>query len=224
MPDLDTYLALYNIGANVLADINDYNDDNIEAQQSYIQYRTQTAINNNLLYNKYSNLNEQEQLDFQKHSLDKFELQKQVRRKAAELMAFQGSNLKSGGSADSILLNIQRQGYSALHRKDFNYEIRLRNLAMERNNAALATQSANNKAYNAIRGIPSATGLALSIAGNIGQIGSTWAKGRKFGDEGKGGSPPVSPSPAPKKRNTPYGGYTGPMTPSGDIADMGYWK
>jgi len=215
MPELDTYLSLYTIGANALADINDYNDANIAAQQSYIQYRTQTAINNNLLYNKYSNLNEQEQLDFQKHSLDKFELQKQVRRKAAELMAFQGSNLKSGGSADSILLNIQRQGYSALHRKDFNYEIRLRNLAMERNNAALATQSANNKAYNAIRGVPSATGLALSIAGNIGQIGSTWAKGRKFGDEGKGGSPPVSPSPAPSKYGTKsHGGVFAPTVES----------
>ena len=215
MPELDTYLSLYTIGANALADINDYNDANIAAQQSYIQYRTQTAINNNLLYNKYSNLNEQEQLDFQKHSLDKFELQKQVRRKAAELMAFQGSNLKSGGSADSILLNIQRQGYSALHRKDFNYEIRLRNLAMERNNAALATQSANNKAYNAIRGVPSATGLALSIAGNAGQIGSTWAKGRKFGDEGKGGSPPVSPSPAPSKYGTKsHGGVFAPTVES----------
>ena len=93
-------------------------------------------------------------------------------------MALQGSVQKSGGSADSVLRNIEQQGLWSLHRKDMNYEIALRNLQIKRTNIALETESKNNALYNTLKGFPSSTGLALSIGGSALQTGIAYKEGR----------------------------------------------
>ena len=176
--DLDTYLKLGQFTAAAGTKLMEYQETTILRQQQYHAAEEQAAFNNQLLYNSYTNLNEQEQLEYMKHAVDQFELQVQVRRAVAARLALQGSANKSGGSAESIIMNIQRQGLYASHRKDFNYEIRIRNLQTQRANEALATQSKNNALYNSLQGFPSATGLALSIGGSAVQYGAEWNKGR----------------------------------------------
>ena len=176
--DLDTYLKLGQFAASAGTKLMEYQETTILRQQEYYRAREQAAFNNQLLYNSYTNLNEQEQLEYKKHAVNQFELQGQVRRAVAARLALQGSANKSGGSAESIIMNIQRQGLYASHRKDFNYEIRIRNLQTQRANEALATQSRNNALYNSLQGFPSATGLALSIGGSAVQFGAEWNKGR----------------------------------------------
>ena len=176
--DLDTYLKLGQFAASAGTKLMEYQETTILRQQEYYRAREQAAFNNQLLYNSYTNLNEQEQLEYKKHAVNQFELQGQVRRAVAARLALQGSANKSGGSAESIIMNIQRQGLYASHRKDFNYEIRIRNLQTQRANEALATQSRNNALYNSLQGFPSATGLALSIGGSAVQYGAEWNKGR----------------------------------------------
>jgi len=180
--DLDTYLKLGQFAASAGTKLMEYQETTILRQQEYYRAREQAAFNNQLLYNSYTNLNEQEQLEYKKHAVDQFELQVQVRRAVAARLALQGSANKSGGSAESIIMNIQRQGLYSSHRKDFNYEIRIRNLQTQRANEALATQSKNNALYNSLQGFPSATGLALSIGGSAVQFGSEWKKGRTEAD------------------------------------------
>ena len=176
--DLDTYLKLGQFAASAGTKLMEYQETTILRQQEYYRAREQAAFNNQLLYNSYTNLNEQEQLEYKKHAVNQFELQGQVRRAVASRLALQGSANKSGGSAESIIMNIKRQGLYASHRKDFNYEIRIRNLQTQRANEALATQSKNNTLYNSLQGFPSATGLALSIGASAVQYGAEWNKGR----------------------------------------------
>ena len=180
--DLDTYLKLGQFTAAAGTKLMDFQETTILRQQQFHAAKEQAAFNNQLLYNSYTNLNEQEQLEYKKHAVDQFELQVQVRRAVAARLALQGSANKSGGSAESIIMNIQRQGLYSSHRKDFNYEIRIRNLQTQRANEALATQSKNNALYNSLQGFPSATGLALSIGGSAVQFGSEWKKGRTEAD------------------------------------------
>ena len=226
--DVNTFLKFSQIGISALAKGREYKEEVELRHKQFADVQQQAALNNQLLYNSYVNLNEREQLEYKKHAFDEFELQFDIRKAVAARLALQGLHNKSGGSAEAVVMNIRRQGLYSLQRKDFNYEVRLRNLQIQRNNEALETQSKNNALYNSLQGFPSATGLALSIGGSALQYASEWAKGRNLGDEGKGATggkaPSLASSPAPKKRNAPYGGYTGPMTPSGDIADMGPWK
>ena len=180
--DLDTYLKLGQFTAAAGTKLMEYQETTILRQQQFHAAQEQAAFNNQLLYNSYTNLNEQEQLEYKKHAVDQFELQVQVRRAVAARLALQGSANKSGGSAESIIMNIQRQGLYSSHRKDFNYEIRIRNLQTQRANEALATKSKNNALYNSLQGFPSATGLALSIGASAVQYGSEWNKGRTDAD------------------------------------------
>ena len=120
----------------------------------------------------------QQLLDNKKYHLDEFELKKHIRRVVATQLARDGSVQKSGGSANSVLMNIHRQGLHALHRKEFNFHTKLRNLKIQRNNIALETQSKNNALFNTLKGFPSATGLALSIGGSALQTGIAYKEGR----------------------------------------------
>lgn len=221
MIELDTALAFTSFALGAAKDINDYDESIIARQNEFAFTQRQAALNNQLAYNGYLNLNEQEQMEFKRNSLDQFELQRKVRRAVAYRLAIQGNAQKSGGSAESVLRNIERQGLYSLHRKDLNYELRLRNLQLQRNNIALEVQSKNNALFGQLQGFPSATGLALSIGGTALQQGISWKKGRTTGKPDKG-TPKTTSIPA--NRDGSYGGYTGPMTPSGDIADMGHWK
>ena len=50
----------------------------------------------------------------------------------ATQLARDGSALKSGGSVENVANNIERQGLNALHRKDFNYQTKLKDLHIQR--------------------------------------------------------------------------------------------
>jgi len=163
---------------SIASEINDYNDGVEAAYIDFANKRRQAAFNNRLAYNALLNTNEQEQLFQKKHALDKFQLNKNIQRAIASRMALQGSAQKSGGSADSVLRNIEAQGLWSLHRKDLNYAISLRNLQIKRDNIALETEGKNNALYSQLRGAPSATGLALSIGGTALQSGVEYKKGR----------------------------------------------
>ncbi len=167
--------ALFNVGSK----ISEYNDATRSAYYSHLQANAQTALNNGLGYNALLAVNEEEQLEFKKLALDEFELHKSMQRALATQMARDGSVLKSGGSAESVLNNIERQGLQALHRKDFNYQTKLKSLQMQRNNIALQTASANNQVLGSLKGVPSLTGLGLSIAGTALQSGVSYTKGLK---------------------------------------------
>jgi|TARA_R110002020_G_scaffold475594_1_gene711160 hypothetical protein len=153
--------AAATIGSKIL----DHNETARDSYYSHLQVNAQTALNNRLGYNALLGVNEEEQREYEKLALDKFELQKSMQRALATQLARDGSANKSGGSAESVANNIIRQGLNALHRKDFNYDTKLKNLQMQRNNIALQTASANNQALSGLKAIPSVTGLGLSIAG-----------------------------------------------------------
>ena len=167
--------AAATIGSKIL----DHNETARDSYYSHLQVNAQTALNNRLGYNALLAVNEEEQREFEKLALDKFELQKSIQRALATQLARDGSALKSGGSAVSVANNIERQGLNALHRKDFNFHTKLDNLKMQRKNIALQTASANNQLLGSLKGFPSQTGLGLSIGGTALQSGIRFKEGQK---------------------------------------------
>ena len=165
--------AAIGIGSKIL----EYNDSYRSTYYNHLQVNAQTALNNGLGYNALLAVNEEEQREFAKLALDKFELQKSIQRALATQLARDGSALKSGGSAQSVANNIERQGLNALHRKDFNFHTKLNNLKMQRKNIALQTASANNQLLGSLKGFPSQTGLGLSIGGTALQSGVEYREG-----------------------------------------------
>jgi len=134
----------------------------------------QASINNQLNYNSHSNLNSQQQLELEKFGLDKFQLQKQIRRERASSAVLQASMGgvfgRSGASKEATQLNIQRHGFEALARKDFNFKNTLNNFSIKHSNIDLNTLSANNKAFSNLDSGPSTLGSALEFVGTGLQI------------------------------------------------------
>ena len=148
---------------------NQYEADNLKRQKEINNANRQASINNNLNYNAHINLNDQQMLELKKFGLDKVELQKRLRRDRASSIAigasFGGSFGQSGATRDMINLNIQRQGFNALARKDFNNKTKLRDFQMRHKNVDLTTISQNNAAFSNISSGGSASGTGLQIAG-----------------------------------------------------------
>ena len=143
--------------------------DNQQRQREIENANKQAAINNNLNYNAHLNLNDQQMLEMKKFGFDKVELQKRLRRDRASSIAigasFGGSFGQSGATRDMINLNIQRQGFNALARKDFNNKTKLRDFQMRHQNVDLTTISQNNAAFSRISSGGSVSGTGLQIAG-----------------------------------------------------------
>mgnify|MGYP003659979224 CR=1 FL=1 len=148
---------------------NQYQADNLKRQREIENANKQAAINNNLNYNAHLNLNDQQMLEMKKFGFDKVELQKRLRRDRASSIAigasFGGSFGQSGATRDMINLNIQRQGFNALARKDFNNKNKLRDFQMRHQNVDLTTISQNNAAFSNISSGGSVSGTGLQIAG-----------------------------------------------------------
>jgi hypothetical protein len=214
----DGWLYAAQLAFSIGSKITDYNDQVTAGHIDFANKQRQAALNNNLAYNAYVNLNEQQLLDNTKYKLDEFELKKQIRRVVATQLARDGSVLKSGGSANSVLMNIHRQGLQALHRKEFNFHTKLRNLKIQRDNIALETQSKNNALFNSLKGFPSATGLALSIGGSALQTGINYKKGRQQGSyltTTTKDQPIAAPlGPQPNDWNYEFGNWAREGTPS----------
>ena len=134
----------------------------------------EASINNQLNYNSHSNLNSQQQLELEKFGLDKFQLQKQIRRERASNAVLQASMGgvfgRSGASKEATQLNIERHGFEALARKDFNFKNTLNNFSIKHSNIDLNTLSANNKAFSNLDSGPSTLGSALEFVGTGLQI------------------------------------------------------
>ena len=175
----DGWLYAAQLAFSVGSKITDYNDKVTAGHIDFANKQQQAALNNRLAYNAYLNLNEQQLLDNKKYHLDEFELKKQVRRVVATQLARDGSVQKSGGSANSVLTNIWRQGLQAIQRKELNFTTKLRNLEIQRDNIALETQSKNTDLFNRLKGVPSTTGLALSIGSSGLQTGVDYQKGKR---------------------------------------------
>ena len=148
---------------------NQYKADNLKRQRELDNANRQASINNNLNYNAHISLDEQQMLELKKFGLDKVELQKRLRRDRASSIAigasFGGSFGQSGATRDMINLNIQRQGFNALARKDFNNKTKLRDFQMRHRNIDLTTISQNNAAFSVISSGGSVSGTGLQIAG-----------------------------------------------------------
>jgi len=149
----------------------------IDLQEVEIKRRNaykQASINNQLNYNSHSNLNSQQQLELEKFGLDKFQLQKQIRRERASNAVLQASMGgvfgRSGASKEATQLNIERHGFEALARKDFNFKNTLNNFSIKHSNIDLNTLSANNKAFSNLDSGPSTLGSALEFVGTGLQI------------------------------------------------------
>jgi hypothetical protein len=176
---VDGWLYAAQLAFTVGSKITAYNDAVTASHIDFANKQRQAALNNRFAYNAYLNLNEQQLLENKKYHLDEFELKKQVRRVVATQLARDGSVQKSGGSANSVLTNIWRQGLQAIQRKELNFTTKLRNLEIQRDNIALETQSKNTDLFNRLKGVPSTTGLALSIGSSGLQTGVDYQKGKR---------------------------------------------
>ena len=167
--ELEIALMLGKFALGSMQATNQYQADNQKRQREIENANKQAAINNNLNYNAHLNLNDQQMLELKKFGLDKVELQKRLRRDRASSIAigasFGGSFGQSGATRDMINLNIQRQGFNALARKDFNNKNKLRDFQMRHKNVDLTTISQNNAAFSNISSGGSASGTGLQIAG-----------------------------------------------------------
>lgn len=147
----------------------------LQRQQAY----QQAALNNELAFNAQLNLNSQQVLEMKKFGFDDFELKKSIRREqsknAALKASFGGTFGQQGGSYDATINNINRQGYLALARKDFNFKTTLADFDIRHKNIQLETESKNNQAFSGLStgGSLIGTGLQIASAGIQGKINST---------------------------------------------------
>ena len=81
--------AAFSVGSKIL----EYNDEYQASYYNHLQVNSQTALNNGLGYNALLAVNEEEQREFEKLALDKFELQKSIQRALATQLARDGSKL-----------------------------------------------------------------------------------------------------------------------------------
>ena len=173
--------------------VHQYNRAEYQAQQQRQEAYRQVALNNKLAYNAHLNLNQQQVLELKKFGLDDFELKKSIRREKAKSAAMQASAGgifgKQGTSYQAVQNNIARYGYTALVRKDVNFQTKMQNFETRHKNITLNTLSQNNAAFSNLSTGGSLIGTALSIAGTgaqtainakIGTIAETrgqWTRG-----------------------------------------------
>ena len=163
----------------------------------------QTAINNQLNYNGHLNLNQQQTLELKKFGLDRFELQKKIRREQARDATMRGSSGGTfgqvGGSFTAAQQNIERYGLNALLRKDFNFKTIKSDFDIRHRNIDLTTISQNNAAFSNLSIGPSFLGSALSIAGTGLQTAISYKQdiGRTRGGGGTSSTSDFGPSYKP---------------------------
>ena len=176
------YAAQFAVSA--FGSMNDANNANADAWAQQEQANKQAAINNQLNTNAHLGLNEEQALTLRKHGLDKWELWKQKRREESKAAVQATSRGMRGGTARTVggsyaaaYNNISRHAYSALARKDLNFNAAIVDIGRRHANVDLQTINQNNKAFSNLSTGASFLGTALSIAGSGLQIGETYKKG-----------------------------------------------
>jgi len=160
-----TELASFGMSLMKLSDQN--NQDWTDYYRSRDTANRQVAMNNNLAYNSYLHINEEQQLSVQKQHLDVNALNKAIRAAQASEKAkieSQGGDSELGSGLARIQ-NIQRDGYEALARKDLNFKIALGDFRRRRKNTELSTLDKNNKAFSGLTAVPDSTGLVTQAIG-----------------------------------------------------------
>ena len=154
-------------GMQVFNTINTHNEQASQAAAQYDQAQRQVAMNNNLAYNAYLHLNEEQMLKAKANALNTDSLQRAIRRaKATEAAKIQSQGGDSTfGTGDARLRNVMRQGAEALARKDLNFQTTLNDFVKRRKNVGLETLDKNNRAFSGLSSPPSATGLVTNLAG-----------------------------------------------------------
>ena len=147
----------------------EHNLAQVKADRERADAYRQVASNNRSNFNGHLNLNQQQILELKKFGLDRFELQKKIRREHAKDAAMRGSSGGTfgqvGGSFRAAQQNIERYGFNALVRKDRNLQVLKDDFNRRHENVDANTISQNNAACSDLSIGPSFLGSALSIAG-----------------------------------------------------------
>jgi len=160
-------LQLASFGLGVM---NQYTSYQADVRDHYTRIDTanrQAALNNQLAYNSFLHINEEQMLTTAKRSFDVAAIYKQIRAAKATAMAqmeSQGGD-STIGSGLARIQNIQRQGLEALARKDLNFQTELNDFKTRRKNTTLETLSRNNQAFSGLTSVPDATGLVAQTIG-----------------------------------------------------------
>jgi hypothetical protein len=160
-------LQLASFGLGVM---NQYTSYQADVRDHYARIDTanrQAALNNQLAYNSFLHINEEQMLTTAKRSFDVAAIYKQIRAAKATAMAqmeSQGGD-STIGSGLARIQNIQRQGLEALARKDLNFQTELNDFKTRRKNTTLETLSRNNQAFSGLTSVPDATGLVAQTIG-----------------------------------------------------------
>ena len=150
--------------------MNQYTSYQADVRDHYARIDTanrQAALNNQLAYNSFLHINEEQMLTTAKRSFDVAAIYKQIRAAKATAMAqmeSQGGD-STIGSGLARIQNIQRQGLEALARKDLNFQTELNDFKTRRKNTTLETLSRNNQAFSGLTSVPDATGLVDQTIG-----------------------------------------------------------
>tara|TARA_R100000781_G_scaffold44660_1_gene30331 strand:- start:1220 stop:1780 length:561 start_codon:yes stop_codon:yes gene_type:complete len=150
--------------------MNQYTSYQADVRDHYARIDTanrQAALNNQLAYNSFLHINEEQMLTTAKRSFDVAAIYKQIRAAKATAMAqmeSQGGD-STIGSGLARIQNIQRQGLEALARKDLNFQTELNDFKTRRKNTTLETLSRNNQAFSGLTSVPDATGLVAQTIG-----------------------------------------------------------
>jgi len=150
--------------------MNQYTSYQADVRDHYARIDTanrQAALNNQLAYNSFLHINEEQMLTTAKRSFDVAAIYKQIRAAKATAMAqmeSQGGD-STIGSGLARIQNIQRQGLEALARKDLNFQTELNDFKTRRKNTTLETLSKNNQAFSGLTSVPDATGLVAQTIG-----------------------------------------------------------
>ena len=156
----------------------EHNLAQVKADRERADAYRQVASNNQANFNGHLNLNYKQILELKKFGLDRFELQKKIRREQAKDATMRGSSGGTfgqvGGSFRAAQQNIERYGFNALVRKDRNFKVLIDDFNARHANVDANTISQNNTAFSDLSIGPSFLGSALSIAGTGLQTGISY--------------------------------------------------
>ena len=149
---------------------NQYKRDAFIADTKLHDAQKQAAINNQLAYNSFLHINQEQALDLKRLAFDKADIRRMSMEEVAKQKAINasigGGVGRVGQSADAVVSNIRRRAYLSLARKDLNRQIRMASFDQRRKNVTLSTTSKNNVAFSNLQISPSKTGAILKVLGS----------------------------------------------------------
>jgi len=169
MPTFQTLYTSRFLAETFGADVQ-YKRDTFTADTRFYDAQKQVAINNQLAYNSFLHINQEQALDLKRLAFDKADIRRMSMEEVAKQRAINasmgGDRGRVGQSSDAVIDNIRRRAYLALARKDLNRQIRMSSFDQRRKNVTLSTTSKNNVAFSNLQISPSKTGAILKVLGS----------------------------------------------------------